>query len=118
MAQTQQINLSESGAVNILDLTLPQNIDAREFDRMNESLEQMVSPRAAAGWVLDLSAVEYTGSAVLGLMVNLRQQVRAGGGKLVLCGVSPRLTEIFRTCSLDRLFTTASSRESAVKMVS
>jgi anti-anti-sigma regulatory factor len=51
-------------------------------------------------------------------MVNFRQFVKQTGGTLVLCGMSPRLAEIFRTCSLDRLFKTVPTRELAVKALS
>ena len=40
----------------------------------------------------------YMGSAVLGLMVNIRQVVMKGHGKVVLCGMSDRLMRIFETC--------------------
>ena len=37
-------------------------------------------------------------------------------GRLVLCGMSPRLTEIFRSCCMDRLFTIARSRREAMEL--
>jgi anti-anti-sigma regulatory factor len=48
-------------------------------------------------------------------MVNFRQNVRAAGGRLALCGVSPRLMQILRTCSLERLFTIHRTRPDAVR---
>jgi anti-anti-sigma factor len=56
------------------------------------------------------------GSAMLGMMVNFRQHVQANKGKLVLCGVSPRLLEIIRTCCMDRLFPIAKNRPEAMKL--
>ena len=51
---------------------------------------------------------------MLGLMVNMRQHVVQGSGKLVLCCLSPRLMEVFRACSLERLFTITKSRAEAL----
>ncbi len=65
--------------------------------------------------VLDLSAVQYMGSSMLGLVVNARTRVKAAGGRLVLCGMSAWLVETFRTCSLERLFVTAVTRAEAVQ---
>lgn len=65
--------------------------------------------------VLDLSRLAYVGSSVLGLLVSVRQTVKEAGGRLVLCGLSERLMQIFRTRSLERLFVIRRSREDAVK---
>jgi anti-anti-sigma factor len=63
-----------------------------------------------------MSRVNYMGSAMLGLVVNLRQQIRNASGELVLCGLSPRLLGIFRTCCMERLFTIVRTRADAIKM--
>ncbi len=101
--------------MQVLALTLPETIDAVEFDRLNESLLRALDAATGTRWVLDLSDVTYMGSAVLGLMVNIRQQIKQRGGKLVLCGMSDRLVQIFRTCSLERLFTITKTRPEAMK---
>ena len=55
------------------------------------------------------------GSSLLGLMINIRVRILQGGGRLVLCGLSPALMQIFRTCCLERLFSIAQTRDDAVK---
>jgi anti-anti-sigma factor len=90
--------------VQVIRIELPENLDSDEFDKLNESLLAVIADCPGAGWVLDLSPLHYAGSSVLGLMVNLRQRVKQSGGRLVLCGMSEALLQIFRTCSLERLF--------------
>lgn len=107
-------HLKSVGAVQVIRLALPQAFDSDEFDRLNESLLGVLSQRADGGWVLDLSDLEYAGSSVLGLMVNIRQRVKQAGGRLVLCGLSERLMTIFRTCSLERLFVIRKTEDDAV----
>ncbi|HMB94853.1 MAG TPA: STAS domain-containing protein [Tepidisphaeraceae bacterium] len=102
-------------SVNVIELAIPEMIDALEFDRLNETLLATLDGKASQSWLLDLSSVDYLGSATLGLIVNIRQQIKAGGGKLVLCGMSARLKEIFHTCSMERLFTIAKNRPEAIK---
>jgi len=77
--------------LHVVELTLPELIDPLEFDRLNDAMLAELDGRADQRWVLDLGRVHYMGSAMLGLMVNIRQRIKAGGGKLVLCGMSPRL---------------------------
>ena len=109
--------LSSENSVNIVQLKLPEYMDTSEFDRLNESLMGLFDSKPPKGWIIDLTAVQYMGSAMLGMMVNFRQRVNSQKGKLALCGVSPRLLEIIRTCCMDRLFPIAKSRQDAIKMV-
>ena len=106
--------VSTAGAVRVIRLLLPETLDSAEFERLNESLLTLLAEQPAGAWVLDLSHLSYVGSAVLGLFVNLRQRVKQGNGRLVLCGLSERLLTIFRTCSLERLFVIRRSQEEAI----
>jgi anti-anti-sigma factor len=117
MAMADRFVHSSEGNVELVELQLPQQMDFNEFDKIIEGLTEIVSARPAARWIIDCSAVAYTGSAALGLLVNMRQQIKETGGALVLCGISPRLSDILHACSLDRLFKTASSRAAAMKAV-
>jgi len=106
--------VTDESGVQVVDLRLPVALDINEFDKLNTALLEAVAPRADGRWVVDLAHVSYMGSAMLGLLVNVRQRVKAARGKLVLCGLSPQLSTIFRACCMDRLFTTVRDRERAV----
>jgi anti-sigma B factor antagonist len=115
---TDLFRLTAEGPVKVLELSLPTSIDSSEFDRLNESVLEALRDEPGAGWVLDLSAVAYMGSAVLGLMVNIRQVVRQAQGTLVLCGMSDRLMRIFETCCMERLFKIVPGRPEALRFAS
>lgn len=109
--------IKDVNSVNVIELTLPDMLDSVEFDKLNETMLHVFDGRTNESWVLDLSGVEYVGSAVLGLMVNIRQHVKAGKGRLVICALSKTLSDIFRASSLERLFTIAKTRADALKAV-
>ena len=109
--------VSQEGDVHVLALTVPFQVDSADFDRLHELVLSAVTTAANGPWVMDLAGLQYMGSSVLGLMVNIRQRVRQGGGKLVLCGMSPKLHQVFRTCSLERLFVIKPHRVEAVEAV-
>jgi anti-anti-sigma factor len=116
MSQTLfQVSVVDSARV--VDLTLPVMLDSGEFDRINESLLELVNKEPQVWWVLDLSQLSYMGSSALGLMVNLRAQIKRAGGKLILCGMSPRLYQIFKTTSMHRLFDIKANRAEALRAV-
>ena len=110
--------VSEEGDVHVLALTVPYQVDSADFDKLHEQVLSAVSGNAGGAWVMDLAGLQYMGSSFLGLMVNIRQRVRQGGGKLVLCGMSPKLQQVIRTCSLERLFVIKAHRAEAVDAVS
>jgi anti-sigma B factor antagonist len=114
MVSTDLYRVSREGSVNVVDLTLPHALDIQEFDRLNESILGLIRRELEGAWVLDLSRLSYMGSAALGLLVNLRQQIKQSGGRLVLCGLSPQLMHIFKTCCMERLFKIVKTREDAV----
>ena len=113
MIPTEFFQLSCDGAINFVELTLPVVIDTEEFDRFNTQLSRLFTDPGGDKWVLDLSHVQYIGSSALGLLVNARQQIHAAGGRLVLCGLSPRLNQIIHTCCLERIFTIVKTRADA-----
>jgi anti-sigma B factor antagonist len=112
MAELFQV--SAAGVVQVIRLELPESLDSGEFDRLNDAVLAVISQRASGAWVIDLSALQYAGSSVLGLLVNIRQRVKQSGGRLVICGLSTLLLQIFRTCSLERLFVVRRSLDEAV----
>ena len=105
---------SKAGTVNVVDLTLPHTLDIEEFDRLNESILELIRGEPDGQWVIDLSQLSYMGSAALGLLVNLRQQIKQSGGRLVLCGLTPQLMHIFKTCCMEKLFRIVKSRKDAI----
>lgn len=107
--------ISSSGHAHVINLRLPSALDVNDFDRLNEQLLASFDAYPAGRWVLDVSAVAYMGSAVLGLLVNIRQRALRSGGQVVLCGLSPGLLRIFRTCCMERLFEICRTQEDAIK---
>ena len=112
----RRVRTTLAGAVRVIELHLPAALDSDAFDQVNATLLAELDAVGAGRCVLDLSAVQYMGSSMLGLMVNARQRVKAAGGRLVLCGMSDWLVQTFHTCSLEKLFVTAVARADAVRL--
>ncbi len=109
------VNVTAVRSVDVIDLWLPEQLDSEEFDRLNVALMNVLDSKVKGRWVLDLSSVNYMGSSVLGLMINIRQHIKSGGGRLALSGLTPRMAQIFRTCCLEKLFEIGKTREDAIR---
>jgi anti-anti-sigma factor len=101
----------------VLEFRFRPEMDALIFDTLMEEITAELDRAASGSWVLDLSSVNYLSSAGLGLLVNIRQKLRQSRGKLALCGLSPRLVELFRSCCLERLFLIVPTRAAALKAI-
>jgi anti-anti-sigma factor len=110
------ISISNVDGIRVVALRLPRVVDLYEFDRINAAIARVTDKDAGDGWILDMQAVEYVGSAILGLMVNLRQRIKAGGGRLVVCGMTDGIVQALKTCSLFNLFSIAKTRDDAVRL--
>lgn len=54
--------------------------------------------------VLDLAGVTYLSSSGLRALLRARKLAQAGGGDVVLCGMSPRVREVFEMIGFTSLF--------------
>ena len=75
-------------------------LDPVWLDRLIDS----VAMRSGLRLVIDLRNVQYLASPVLSKLINLKKQLRVGGGRLGLQHVHPDLVEVFRITRLDRVF--------------
>lgn len=73
-----------------------------------------------SGWrvAVDMSEVGFMASAGIGALVNLYQQAKKGGGKLVVFGLSDQLAEVLKISRLDKLFPIKPDLEAAAKLIS
>lgn len=103
--------------VHLVELALPDDLDSAEFDRLNARIDEVFAQQGGARFVLDLTATRYMGSAMLGLMVNIRHRVKTMNGRLALCGLSVPLQGVFKACCLEKLFTITRTRDEAVRLL-
>ena len=54
--------------------------------------------------VLDLTGVTYLSSSGLRVLLRARKQAQAGGGDVVLCGLTPRVGDVFEIIGFTGLF--------------
>jgi anti-anti-sigma factor len=89
----------EIGQIQVIRPTVSR-LDSESLDRLIESLEMRSDMRL----VIDLSAVQYVASPVLGKLINLRKKLGAVGGRLGLRNVHPYLMEVFWVTRLGQVF--------------
>lgn len=117
--ESKLYRILQEQSVYVLELLIEPEIDALLMDNILDAVTAAMQNGGASGifWVLDLTQVRYLNSAGLGLLVNIRHRVRQAKGKLALCGLSPTMVQLFRSCFLEQLFTITRTRSEAIRAI-
>ena len=73
------------------------------IQEVGDQLLHLVEVMGEAKLVISFRDVRYMSSAMAGQLVKLHKKVAKAKGRLILCGFSPILREVFRISQLDRL---------------
>ena len=68
--------------------------------------------------IFDFGEVKFFSSQVLGLLLEIRAKLQAGGGEVVIGAINPQLHRVFKITNLDKIFRFFADNESAVKAIS
>ena len=90
--------------VQVVELHIPDYLDSSEFDRLNDQVAGMITPTAGKRWVIDLLRVNYMPSSGLGLLGDIRHQVRneQGADRCATCRRGCRGSSGRALCSAGR----------------
>jgi len=90
---------TEQGVL-VLTLKTSEVRTAEVADEVGQELLAALGPVPPAKVVLDLQMVQYLGSLGIGPLLALRRKLLETGGRMVLCGLSPEVAEVFRVTRL------------------
>jgi anti-sigma B factor antagonist len=96
----RNISAHESSGILILTIELKRISSYELAEGMGRELIDAVLGRQSPKVVVDLSKVEYMSSVGYGPLISLRGRVRDSGGRLILCGLSGVLKEMFEATRL------------------
>jgi len=107
--------LTVKGGVKVLtfqrrDLGMGMSVDA-----FISELRQAVGEEAKPRVVLNLENVAYISSGPMGALIGLCKRVRAAGGEICFCALSPYVFDAFRVTKLHQVFEFHPSEEEAIQ---
>jgi anti-anti-sigma factor len=113
-APRMQIEFLVEGEVNIVRLIgrFVTGSDA-EFLRTKEALSRSDKQKV----VVDCKEVPYLDSTALNFIVGLYTSVKNTGGRLVICGLNARMSEVLRITRLDEIIPVYPDRDTALSVV-
>ncbi|MGL4421275.1 MAG: STAS domain-containing protein [Gemmataceae bacterium] len=99
----QRIVVEDMGDVTVVNFVDKKILDEQNIQMIGDDLFRLVDELGRRKLLLDFQKVEFMSSAALGKLIRLDQRLKQVGGKLILCGISKSIMEIFEITKLDRM---------------
>jgi anti-anti-sigma factor len=114
VTQGYRLEMARSHAVLRLD---PEMGSAAwgDIDRVGNELIASVNGQSSPAWLIDLSRLEYMGSALVALVVRVWKAVQNGGGKVVVVCGGGMPQEVLRLAGLDKVWTIVTTYEEGLR---
>lgn len=94
-------------------VTVDGRFDATGAPEMESHCKQLLA-EGSKRWVLDLGNLVYISSAGLRSLLVLAKTLKAAGGAMVLCQLTPMVREVMDISGFDKIFTIVLDRDSAL----
>ena len=117
--QNSRLTVTSEDFADCRVVSLTGSIDHTNSDAFVEQLGGIAGGIAkGGGMVIDLSALSFISSAGLRALLLAEAQVKEAGGRMIICGLSGTVQEVFRISMFDSLLTVADGPREAVAGIS
>jgi anti-anti-sigma factor len=111
-----RLEIAQSHAVLRLEPDIA-NAAWGDIDRVGTQLVASVNSKGSGAWLIDLSGLDYMGSALVALVVRLWKAVQAVGGRVVVVCGEGMPQEVLRLAGLDKVWTVTATYEEGLKQL-
>ncbi len=102
------------GDTLVLTFTATELLDSQAIRATEQALLALVGRSGVRSIVVDFLGVQTLSSQMLGALIQMKSRVGGSGQRLLLCGLNPRITEIFEISSLKHVFEVCGTRAEAL----
>lgn len=117
MSDKQLLDVRTEGDILIGRLGVASISAMAEVERISQLLRQSVQEQHPKHLVVDFSCVQFFSSQMLGLLVEVWRRLRDEGGTVIISGINPQLTRVFRITNLDKLFSFYETTDEAIAAI-
>ena len=102
-ARRRRLEVEDIGDIAVVQFVDKKILDEQNIQMIGDDLFRLVDELGRRKVLLNFSNVQYMSSAALGKLIRLHQQLHKLGGKLILCGISKDLYDVFTITKLDKM---------------
>jgi anti-sigma B factor antagonist len=81
-----------------------QKIFEQAAQSIQSQLTSLITAEGSVRLLISFRNVEHISSAALGMLINIQKSIRLKRGKMILSDLHPRIFEVFKITTLDRMF--------------
>ncbi len=111
------VKVSTDEDVFIVSFNQPSLGGVSQIENIAETLRSLIRDRQPGSLVIDFTNVVFFSSQMLGLLVDLWRRMKEAGGKVIISGINPQLTRVFRITRLDKIFEFYDDTQAAVSSI-
>ena len=117
MEQPEIIDIEMQQGVTIVIFLAPSISTPADVDSISAKLRPLAEDPDQMKMIVDFDGVKFFSSMVLGLLVDIWKKLKAKNGALVISGINPQLSRVFKITNLDQLFQFYPDRQSALNAI-
>src|SRR6184192_3869123 len=91
----RRLEVEDVGDITVVNFVDKKILDEQNIQMIGDDLFRLVDELGRRKLLINFSNVEFMSSAALGKLIRLHQRLNQVGGKLILCGISKSILEIF-----------------------
>ncbi len=118
MAEQVDMEITTEANAAIVVFKSPSMADVEGIGAAAAKIKEFVRTNRPRTVIFDFGAVRFFSSQVLGLLLDVRQNVEPYGGEAVVSGINPQLHRVFKITNLDKVFKFFANKRDAVKAAS
>ena len=112
------IEITTDGDITIVSFGAETITGLSGLEQISEQLREFIAANQPKKMVVDFCGVKFFSSQMLGLLVDVWRKLSDYGGVVLISGINPQLSRVFKITSLDRIFKFYPDRADAVKSIS
>jgi anti-sigma B factor antagonist len=110
-----RISVQYEAEAIIITFTDEKILEEADVRAIEQSLLAVIEQGEKLNLVLNFVNVKFLSSAVLGLLIKLSRRIYERDGLLALCGINPKIYEIFKITRLTKVFEIYKDVDAAVE---
>jgi anti-sigma B factor antagonist len=118
MAEQVDLEITTEANAAIVVFKSPSMSDVDGIAAAATKIKAFVRTHRPRTVIFDFGAVRFFSSQVLGLLLDVRQNLAGYGGQAVVSGINPQLHRVFKITNLDKVFKFFANRRDAIDAVS
>ena len=117
MEQQDFIDITMADGIALITFNVPSIVDVSSVESISTKLHSLIDDGGALKVIVDFDGVKFFSSMILGLIVDIWRRLEETGGTVVISGIDPQLSRVFKITNLDKLFKFYPDRQSAVDAI-